>query len=238
MPSPTETELRVHPSPVPTRTVLGLFGSSASAPIDCTDCLSNTGLNVVPPSSDFHTPPDAAPTNSVVRPSSSWRAAIAAIRPLIVAEPILRAPRPDTVAESNLIAGAEAGALSAPKATASGSAQQIAPVMRLRSMIFPLVLFAAGRKREPRVFKRNVCFRLVDREGVLLRAADAAAGHGKRHVNSVDLFVVAVVGLLALLDAANRALLERADHQECIGVEPDVLHVAVFQHDLELVRVR
>src|SRR6478736_6209956 len=130
MPSPTETELRVQDSPVPTQTVFALFGSSASEPIDCTGCLSNTGLNVVPPSSDFHTPPEAAPTNSVVRPSSSWRAAIAAIRPLIVAEPILRAPRPDTVAESNLIAGAEAvaGALSAPKATASGSAQQIAPV--------------------------------------------------------------------------------------------------------------
>ena len=32
------------------------------APIDWTGCLSNTGLNVVPPSWDFQTPPDAAPT--------------------------------------------------------------------------------------------------------------------------------------------------------------------------------
>ena len=62
MPSPTDTELRIHASPVPTQTLLLLLGSIAIAPIDWTGCLSNTGLNVVPPSCDFHTPPDAAPT--------------------------------------------------------------------------------------------------------------------------------------------------------------------------------
>ncbi len=62
MPLPTETELRVHDSPVPTQTVFGSFGSRDIAPIDCTGCLSNTGLNVVPPSSDFQMPPEAAPT--------------------------------------------------------------------------------------------------------------------------------------------------------------------------------
>ena len=70
MPSPIETELRVHASPVPTQIVFGFDGSIAIAPIDCTGCLSNTGLNVVPPSSDCHTPPDAAPTKSVVLPPS------------------------------------------------------------------------------------------------------------------------------------------------------------------------
>ena len=57
-----ETELRVQPSPEPTQTVFGFEGSTATAPIDWTGCLSKIGLNVVPPSIDFHTPPLAAPT--------------------------------------------------------------------------------------------------------------------------------------------------------------------------------
>src|SRR5512138_1448321 len=96
MPSPIETELRIHASPVPTHTVLGLLGSIATAPIDCTGCLSNTGLNVVPPSRDFHTPPDAEPTKTNVLPPS-LNAATEATRPLIVAEPMLRALTPEIV---------------------------------------------------------------------------------------------------------------------------------------------
>ena len=62
MPSPIETLLRVHDSPVPTQTIFGFVGSMVTAPIDCTGCLSNTGLKVVPPLIDFQTPPLAAPT--------------------------------------------------------------------------------------------------------------------------------------------------------------------------------
>src|SRR5437879_2145709 len=94
MPSPTETELRIHDSPVPTQTVFELDGSIAIAPIDCTDVLSNTGLKVVPPSIDFQTPPEAAPTKSRVLPPSFF-AATEEMRPLMVAEPMLRACRPD-----------------------------------------------------------------------------------------------------------------------------------------------
>jgi hypothetical protein len=99
MPAPTETELRVHASPVPTQTVLGRLGSRAMAPMDCTGWRSNTGWNVVPPSVDFHTPPLAAPTYRVVLPPA-WCAARAATRPLIAAEPMLRAPSPEITAES------------------------------------------------------------------------------------------------------------------------------------------
>src|SRR5438876_52385 len=81
-PSPPETELRVQDSPVPTQTLRGLEGSIAIAPIDCTACLSKTGLKRVPPSSDFQTPPEAAPMKIVVLPPS-LRAATAAMRPLI-----------------------------------------------------------------------------------------------------------------------------------------------------------
>ena len=68
MPLPIETLLRVHDSPVPTQTFFGFFGSSAMAPIDCTGCSSKTGRKVVPPSSDFQTPPLAAPTKMVILP--------------------------------------------------------------------------------------------------------------------------------------------------------------------------
>ena len=94
-----EVLLRVHASPVPTQMVLELVGSMAMAPIDCTGSLSNTGLKVVPPLVDFHTPPLAAPTYTVSRPFSLI-AVSAGTRPLMAAEPIFRAPRPEIVSES------------------------------------------------------------------------------------------------------------------------------------------
>src|SRR5258707_1313768 len=99
--SPIETLLRVHDSPVPTQTFFEFFGSSAIAPIDCTGCSSNTGRYRVPLSSDFQTPPLAAPTKSVILPDSSRVPASAEMRPLIVAEAMLRVPRPEMVTELN-----------------------------------------------------------------------------------------------------------------------------------------
>src|SRR6516225_7107589 len=110
MPLPSETLLRVQASPVPTQIVLGDCGSMAIAPVDWTGSLSNTGLNVVPPLVDFQTPPLAAPTYTVSRPFS-LTAAIAATRPLIAAEPMFRAPRPEMVSESNLASWARAGSV-------------------------------------------------------------------------------------------------------------------------------
>src|SRR5437763_12492281 len=101
MPSPIETLLRVHGSPVPTQTFLEFFGSRAMAPIDCTPCSSNTGRYRVPLSSDFQTPPLAAPTNNVILPEDSRVPAIAEMRPLMAAEPIFRAPSPEMVPELN-----------------------------------------------------------------------------------------------------------------------------------------
>src|SRR5271168_679019 len=101
MPFPIDTLLRVHASPVPAQIVFGACGSIASAPIDCTASLLKTGLNVVPPFEDFQTPPLAAPTYTVSRPFS-FVAASADTRPLIVADPMFRAPSPEMVSESNL----------------------------------------------------------------------------------------------------------------------------------------
>src|SRR5579864_1243863 len=101
MPSPTETLFRVQLSPVPTQTILWLEGSMVTAPMDCTSCLSKTGLKVVAPLRDFHTPPLAAPTKTVTLPPSST-ASMAATRPLMAAEPMLRADNPEMVPESYL----------------------------------------------------------------------------------------------------------------------------------------
>src|SRR5258708_25696826 len=103
MPSPTETLLRAHDSPEPAQTVLGFDRSMATAPIDCTACLSNTGLKVRPPFTDFQTPPLADPTKTLRRPSSVM-ASIAATLPLLMAEPMLRTGSPEMVAESNFTA--------------------------------------------------------------------------------------------------------------------------------------
>src|SRR5437899_11953584 len=101
IPSPIDTLLRVHDSPVPTQTFFEFFGSSAMAPIDCTGCSSNIGRYRVPLSSDFQTPPLAEPTNSVILPDGSCTPAMEEMRPLIAAEPMLRAPRPEMLAELN-----------------------------------------------------------------------------------------------------------------------------------------
>src|SRR6476659_5584736 len=102
-PSPTETLLRIQLSPVPTHRFLWSEGSTATAPMDCAPAWSNTGLKVVPPFTDFQTPPLAAPTKTVSR-SLSRTAVTAEIRPLMVAEPMLRAGRPEMAPASNLAA--------------------------------------------------------------------------------------------------------------------------------------
>ena len=94
-----ETLLRIQLSPVPAQTILGLCGSMATAPMDCAVGRSNTDLKVLPPLTDFHTPPEAEPAKMVSRPFSVT-ASTAAMRPLIAAEPILRAGRPEMVPAS------------------------------------------------------------------------------------------------------------------------------------------
>src|SRR3989440_1168609 len=125
MPSPIETLLRVQDSPVPTQTFLSLFGSIVIAPMDWTDCSSKTGRYRVPPSSDFQTPPLAAPTKSVIFPEGSFVPAIAEIRPLIAAEPMLRAPRPEKVAELNGASSAREFVAAKQMATVSVSAERV-----------------------------------------------------------------------------------------------------------------
>src|SRR5207244_13421659 len=56
--------------------------------------------------SPYRAPPAAAPISKVTLPSLSWRPATAAMRPDMVADPILRTPRPEIAALSKLCAAA------------------------------------------------------------------------------------------------------------------------------------
>src|SRR5262245_61008806 len=96
-----DTLLRIHDSPVPTQTFLEFFGSSAIAPIDCTGCSSNIGRYRVPLSTYTQTPPPAEPTRSVILHDRSGTPAMPETRPLIAAEPMLRAPSPEMLDELN-----------------------------------------------------------------------------------------------------------------------------------------
>src|SRR6476661_10233570 len=72
-----------------------------TAPMDCAGSRSNTGRKVVAPLMDFHTPPLADPTNTVILPFSST-ASTAEIRPPMVADPMFLAVNPEMVPESYL----------------------------------------------------------------------------------------------------------------------------------------
>src|SRR5437667_9440023 len=139
---------RVQASPVPTQITLGFFGSIVIAPIDWTACLSNTGLKVVPPLTDCHTPPLAAPTYTVSR-GPSCTAASAAMRPLIAADPMLRAPRPEMVAESTLT-DARRGGVCAPAAPASRTVSAAAQQLPNRRAILAQSLAGFWKRRASR----------------------------------------------------------------------------------------
>ena len=108
----------------------------ATEPMDCTASLSKTGSKVVPPSLDRHTPPEAAPTRTVVLPSAAVWASSAETRPAMVAEPMLRIPRPEIETDGALAAGVgAAGAATAVWARAARltAARRVRDVMRLIS---------------------------------------------------------------------------------------------------------
>src|SRR6266508_4059429 len=190
MPSPTETELRIQDSPVPTQTVFGLEGSIVTAPMDWTGCLSKTGLNRVPPSSDFQTPPLAAPTKTVVLPST-LRAATAATRPLMTAEPMLRAERPERTPESKTGPRALGGTGSPAGATGDADGAEGAADRRAR-----------GRELEEPVVHFDVRFRALDRDAGPARLSFSPRLDREGKPDSGDLLIAAQIRLGDPLGAA------------------------------------
>ena len=76
-------------SPDPTHTISLSLGAIATAPIDCTDCLSKTGSKVTPLSPVLNKPPVESPTKKMAGLRGSI--AISLTRPPIAAGPIDRA---------------------------------------------------------------------------------------------------------------------------------------------------
>src|SRR5215470_6187873 len=91
-PSPHETLRWLLFSPVPTQTTFGFFGSSVMQPIEYEPWLSNMGVNVVPPLTVFHTPPEATAMYQVAR-FCGWTA-MSPMRPEARPGPRLRNFRP------------------------------------------------------------------------------------------------------------------------------------------------
>ena len=95
-----ETLLRTQRSPVPAQTFFGIAGSMATAPMDCTGGVED-GLEGGAAVDRF---PDAAAGRGGEDGEAAHRhgGVTAAMRPLIAAEPMLRAGRPEMVPASNL----------------------------------------------------------------------------------------------------------------------------------------
>src|SRR5438105_10699198 len=86
MPFPHSAELRSVGSPVPTQSISESLGAIATAPIDCTGCLSKTESKVTPLSPVLNKPPVESPTKN----TAGLRGSIARseTRPPIAAGPI------------------------------------------------------------------------------------------------------------------------------------------------------
>src|SRR5438105_14880160 len=89
MPFPHSAELRSVGSPVPTQSISESLGAIATAPIDCTGCLSKTESKVTPLSPVLNKPPVARPTKNTAGLRGSI--AMSVTRPPIAAGPIERA---------------------------------------------------------------------------------------------------------------------------------------------------
>jgi hypothetical protein len=61
-----EMLLRTQASPVPTHTMFGSDGAMAMAPMDWAGWSSKVGLQLIPPSVVFQTPPEAAPMKETI----------------------------------------------------------------------------------------------------------------------------------------------------------------------------
>jgi hypothetical protein len=87
-PSPHDTELRGFCSPVPTQTMFGSLGATATSPIDTVRSCSNWCSNVTPLFTVLRSPPEAVAAHQVLWSFSFT--AIAVMRPPMLAGPMLR----------------------------------------------------------------------------------------------------------------------------------------------------
>src|SRR5436309_5755527 len=140
------------------------------------------------------------------------------MRPLIAAEPMLRAPSPEIVSESTRTAGVCCCAISS----------------RRR-----MLMLARSWTLEPHVVERHVGLDLVVGDLPAISAARAfRPGLGReRQIDAVHLLVVAERGLELLRRPPDHALGVDADRHVVLGIEIEEADVPVRSRDLELVGV-
>src|ERR1044071_6215448 len=109
-PSPNPTLRWLLFSPVPTHTISGFFGSTATVPIEYEGCASNTGVHVVPALTVFQTPPEWTATYQVLLLESGT--ATSPILPEGAAGPMLRSRSPANTEERrrSVVSGAACAA--------------------------------------------------------------------------------------------------------------------------------
>src|ERR1051325_1340169 len=111
-------------------------------------------------------------------------AAIAETRPLMVAEPILRAPRPEMVEES--------------KRASSAAFAVLARVRRTKRtiirMCIRLLLWRDCWEFEFSLVNRNVGFRFLDNDLLFIRRSFRTGFNRERKKHAVDFFVIAKIG--------------------------------------------
>src|SRR5207247_7880050 len=180
------------------------------APIDCTGCSSNIGRNRVPLSSDFQTPPLAAPTKSVILPDGSRVPAIAEMRPLIVAEPMLRAPR--TEIEADVYGGSSARQSTVQRNSAADKTNF------KECMSIDLELFRS-RKMKFRVIYRHIGFDFIDNNSLFVRRSLASRVDLRRNEYAARFFVVPQICLHLFVRAVSHALRQNANIKEMIGIQ-------------------
>src|SRR5262245_20775434 len=154
------------------------------------------------------------------------------MRPLITAEPMLRAPSPEMAAASKRTAGGSAAC------RVPVSRPAVHPSARKVFMMAPPLPGLRGGEDEEGVVRRRVYFDLLDRELLVLGSPFRPRFGGKGDIDAGDLLIVAQIGLDVLLRPTNHAPGRRPDLEEVLGIEVVVLQIPVLEHNLELVRLR
>src|SRR6185312_13930413 len=125
MPFPQDELWRLSTSPVPTQTMDGFDGATATAPMDIMPPeWSNTGAQETPWLLLLNTPPLAVPTYMVSGWPGGWATAKSAIRPPVEAGPMARQFNPWTAEE-----GTCAAAVAAARRTQARSLIRDLPVL-------------------------------------------------------------------------------------------------------------
>src|ERR1700688_237921 len=173
------------------------------------------------------------------------------MRPLIVAEPIFRAPSPEIESESYFTPcarryGAKNVALVMHAVSTKQRVTLSISMMSLKVILqsaltqkFGKENFSASlrvwfrfcfsdRHREQRIVQWDVKFYFVHRKFRALLASLLSAFEGKRKIQPVHLFIVSIEVFCKYHRPANSTLILHFDFEEGVGVQKVIAHIAIF----------